>query len=112
MHSPNHVVCCIENSYILNERALPALSMLESMFYKIMQRIEGKQKEALKWTGRICPKIKKKLQKFIEWSCECKVKPGGNYKYNVRSHEMERDYCVDMKARTCGGNSQVFHATM
>jgi hypothetical protein len=34
--------------------------MLETIFYKILQRVHGKEKEAKKWKGRICPKIKKK----------------------------------------------------
>jgi hypothetical protein len=37
------------------------LSMLETIFYKILQRIETKQRESQKWTGRICPKIKKEV---------------------------------------------------
>jgi hypothetical protein len=40
-------------------RELPFLSMLESIFYKILHRIVQKQKDAVKWQGRICPKIKK-----------------------------------------------------
>jgi hypothetical protein len=75
--------------------------MLESIFSKIMQRIESKQRDVSKWTGRICPKIRKKLEKFIEWSNECGVKPGGNYKYSVSTHESEQIYNVDMQARTC-----------
>jgi hypothetical protein len=89
------------NSYILEAREMPFLSMLETIFYKIMQRNEGKQREALKWAGRICPKIKKKLDKFIEWSNECRVSPAGNYLYSVSTHEMEQKYNVDMKTKTC-----------
>jgi hypothetical protein len=52
--------------------------MLETIFYKLVQRIENKQKEAEKWTGTICPKIRKKLDKFIEWSKPCEVLSAGN----------------------------------
>ena len=41
----------------------PILSMLETIFYKTMHRNVGKQKECEKWTGLICAKIKKKLDK-------------------------------------------------
>jgi hypothetical protein len=75
--------------------------MLESIFYKILQRIVGKQKDSKKWTERICPKIKKKLEKFTEWSKECGVKPVGNYLYLVSTHEHEKTFSVDMKTRTC-----------
>ncbi|KAM0899920.1 hypothetical protein ACQ4PT_020989 [Festuca glaucescens] len=89
------------NSYILEAREMPFLSMLETIFYKILQMTETKQREAQKMTGRICPKIRKKLEKFFEWSKECGVTPEGNYLYSVRTHEMEKEYSVDFKTRTC-----------
>jgi hypothetical protein len=66
--------------------------MLETIFYKILQRTESKQAEEKKWPGRICPKIKKKLDKFFEWSNECSVTPADNFLYSVSSHEFEKDY--------------------
>jgi hypothetical protein len=75
--------------------------MLETIFYKILQRIETKQRESQKWTGRICPKIKKKLDKYFEWSNECRVTPASNYLYAVSSHEFEQDYSVDFNTRAC-----------
>ncbi|KAM0917303.1 hypothetical protein ACQ4PT_009611 [Festuca glaucescens] len=89
------------NSYILEAREMAFLSMLETIFYKILQRQERKQKEGMTWTGRICPKIKKKLEKFFEWSNNCIVKPAENYLFAVESHEFEKDYSVDFKSRTC-----------
>ena len=89
------------NSYILEAREMPFLSMLETIFYKILQRTETKQREALKMTGRICPKIRKKLEKFFEWSNECAVTPAGNYLYSVSSHETEKEFSVDFKKKTC-----------
>ena len=88
-------------SYILDAREHPFLSMLEMIFYKLMKRFDCKQKEVEKWTGRICPKIKKKLDKFTEWSNQCKVTPNGNYLYFVKSHEFEQDYTVDFKTNSC-----------
>jgi hypothetical protein len=57
--------------------------------------------DAAKWHGRICPKIKKKMDKLIEWSLNCIVKPAGNHLFSVQSHELERSYCVDLKGKTC-----------
>jgi hypothetical protein len=91
-------ISCI---YILEAREMAFLSMLETIFYKILQRQESKQREGMTWTGRICPKIKKKLEKFFEWSNNCIVKPAGNYLFAVESHEFEKDYSVDFKSRTC-----------
>jgi hypothetical protein len=48
------------NSYILEGREFPVLSMLETIFSKIMHRNVAKQKEADTWPGTICPKIRKK----------------------------------------------------
>jgi hypothetical protein len=89
------------NSYILAARENPVLSMLDMIFHKQMQRILSKQMEAAKWHGRICPKIKKKLEKYHEWSLNCIVKPGGDHKFSVQSMELERAYFVDLKVKSC-----------
>ena len=64
-----------------------------------MKRIEGKQSEAAKWTRRICPKIKKKLDKFNEWSAECFVLSDGNAKYSNRSSELNRSYDIEFNSK-------------
>jgi hypothetical protein len=89
------------NSYILEAREMPFLSMLETIFYKIIQRTKSKQSEAKKWQGRIFSKIKKKLDKFMEWSNECRVTAASNDLYYVSSHEFMKEYSVDFKTRTC-----------
>ncbi|KAM0866609.1 hypothetical protein ACQ4PT_042520 [Festuca glaucescens] len=89
------------NSYILQAREMVVLSMLETIFYKLMQRVETKQEEAEKWPGTICPKIKKKLDKFTEWSATCRVKSTGNGLYHVESNEIEISYVVDLPGRSC-----------
>jgi hypothetical protein len=38
------------NSYILETGEMPFLSLLETLFYIIMQRTESKQRESKKWT--------------------------------------------------------------
>ena len=77
------------NSYILDARELPMLSMLEQMFQKMMHRIVTKNNEAAKWPGRICPKIKKKLDKIVEWSANCEVMDAGGGHYKVPSLEFK-----------------------
>jgi hypothetical protein len=91
------------NSYILEAREMYFLSMLETIFYKVLQRIETKQREAKKWTRRICPKIKKKkkMDKFLEWSKQCDVTLAGNYLYFVSSHEFVKEYAVNFQKRSC-----------
>jgi hypothetical protein len=92
------------NSYILEAREMPILSMMHTIFYKIEARIVAKQKEVEKWISTICPKIKKKIDKFTEWSKKCFVDPAAKGLYHVSSLEFEKEYVVDMPTKTCTCN--------
>ena len=89
------------NSYILEGREMPVLSMLEYIFYKIMQRLVSKQREAIeKWAGqRICPKIMKKLDKNTEFAANCHVSEAGQQLFRVQSGNSS--YTVDLCLHTC-----------
>ena len=89
------------NSYILEGREMPVLSMLEYIFYKIMHRMVSKQREAIeKWAGqRICPKIKKKLDKNTEFAANCHVSEAGQQMFRVQSGN--NSYTVDLGLYTC-----------
>jgi hypothetical protein len=89
------------NSYILEAREFPVLSMLETLFYKMMHKNVGKLKEAEKWTCTICPKIKKKIDKAIEWAKKLGESHAGGGLFHVTSPEYERTYNVDMVGRVC-----------
>ena len=80
---------------------MPILSMLETIFYKLLQRIQAKQKEADTWPGPICPKIQKKLDKMTEWSKNYFVIHAGGGVYKVSYGDMDKGYVVDMKGKTC-----------
>jgi hypothetical protein len=75
--------------------------MLETIFYKILHRIVSKQKEAEGWTGRICPKIKKKMDKLTDFAGNCDVLVAGSGLFHVYSRETQREYNVDLPGRTC-----------
>ena len=75
--------------------------MLDTIFYKMMQRIETKKREALKWPGTVCPKILKKLDKFTEWSVGAFVQLSADGLYHVRTSEIEKEYTVDIKKKIC-----------
>ena len=92
------------NSYILEAREMPMLSMLECIFYKILNIIVGKQQECEKWQGKICPKIKIKLDKYTEFAKNCDILPAGEGIFKVSSREFETGYIVDLNARTCDCN--------
>jgi hypothetical protein len=53
-----------------------------------------------KWSGTICPKIKKKLQKNVEFANKYfEVLPAGRRIFSVRGREYT--HIVDINARTC-----------
>jgi hypothetical protein len=85
----------------LEAREMPILSMLDAIFYKTMQRIDTKHKEAEKMSGTICPKIQKIIDKYTEWSLGAVAKSAGNGVYHVRTGELERHYTVDFPSRSC-----------
>jgi hypothetical protein len=89
------------NSYILEAREFPMLSTLETLFYKMMHINVGKLKEVKKWTSSICPKIKKKIDKAIEWAKKLGASHVGGGLFHVTSPEYERTYNVDMVGRVC-----------
>jgi hypothetical protein len=63
---------------------MPILSMFEKIRCQITNRIYTKQQEATgKWTGTICPKVKKKLDRHIEIAASCMVYPAGGGIFSV-----------------------------
>ena len=88
------------DSYILEARELCAVSMLECILAKISLRHASKHREAVeKWTGRICPKIRKKLEKNADFSANCFATNAGNGIFHVQSGP--NSYVVDIIARNC-----------
>ena len=76
------------------------ISMLECILGKLSLRLASKHREAVeKWTGRICPKIRKKLEKNAELSGNCFPRDAGNGIYHVQSGP--NSYIVDIIGRTC-----------
>lgn len=74
--------------------------MMECIKSKITARHEGKQRQAVNsWSGRICPKIKKKLEKEIELSASCFPSHSRLGVFSVLSGN--NTYLVDIHAWTC-----------
>lgn len=59
------------------------LSMLETIKAQIMTRHYTKNKDRSSWTGPICPKIRKKLDKHIELSRNVFVDGAGDGLFQV-----------------------------
>ena len=85
---------------ILSAREFPVLSMLEDVFGQLMTRYYNKSKEALQdWTGQLCPKIKDKLNKIVDWSADYVAKPCGKGVFQVCRDETT--YIVELNLRSC-----------
>jgi hypothetical protein len=89
--------------YILEARELPVLSMLERIKSQIMSRHYTKQKEREGWTGPICPKIRKRVDKHIELANNVYADAAGDGLFAVGELVSSKpvDYVVDLKDKTC-----------
>ena len=75
------------------------LSMLERIKGQLMTRHYTKLQEAEKMTGNICPKIKKQVEKLIEWASTCYVHGAGDGAFQVGDRGI--DYIVDWHNSEC-----------
>ena len=92
--------CEVFNKYILEARELPILSMLERIKSQLMTRFYNKQVEvAEKFSGPVCPKIRKKLLKNADYANVCYVLPAGHGIFQVQSKG--GDYIVDVLKKKC-----------
>lgn len=73
--------------------------MIDRIKTQLMTRIYNKQKEMEKWSGHICPKIMKKVEKSTELANECFVSPAGEGIFEVASKGTQ--YIVDLKVKSC-----------
>ncbi|KAI8568527.1 hypothetical protein RHMOL_Rhmol02G0207700 [Rhododendron molle] len=88
------------NSYVLEARDKPIVSMLEWIRRKLMSRFQVKRMGMEKFTGTICPKIEKKLEGKITAAKDCFPHFSGEFKFEVDCHDTT--YNVDLKDMTCG----------
>jgi hypothetical protein len=78
--------CEVFNKYILDARELPILSKFERIKGQLMTRVYSKQKDMNEnWTGPVCPKIRKKLLKNLDYANLCYVMPVGTGIFQVQS---------------------------
>lgn len=88
------------NSYILEARELPILSMLERIKCQLMTRHYNKQQELGKdIQGAFCPKIRKKVAKNAEFANMCFASPLGQDVFQVQIKDYQ--HILDINARTC-----------
>ncbi|XP_028055286.1 uncharacterized protein LOC114259467 [Camellia sinensis] len=87
------------NSYILEARELPIISMFEWIIRKMMQMIQVKKAGMAKYNGEICPNIHDKLEKLKMESRNCFATWCGQLEFEVDHFQMR--YIVDLSTRTC-----------
>ncbi|XP_074346458.1 uncharacterized protein LOC141685244 [Apium graveolens] len=87
------------NSWIINERFMPLLTMLQEIHYKLMTRMRQKRDDMMKSDLHICPKIKKYLDILITDSRKWSAAWDGHKKFQVKLGT--RSVTVDLDARSC-----------
>ncbi|XP_039138855.1 uncharacterized protein LOC120276195 [Dioscorea cayenensis subsp. rotundata] len=93
-------LCECFNKYILEARGKPILTMMETIRTKLMQMIAMKEIAAHKYTGVLCPKIQKKVDKIIEESVRCWARHAGGAKYQVSCGPADQ-HVVDLECKNC-----------
>jgi hypothetical protein len=80
--------------------------MFERIKAQVMTRNYNKQNEEIKWTGPVCPKIKKKVEKNVELANHSYIDGAGDGLFAVSEMVSSTpiDYIVDLKAKTCTCN--------
>jgi hypothetical protein len=91
--------CEVFNRYILEAREMPIISMIQRIKGQNMGRNFAKQQESLKWHGATCPKIRKKLEKSVEFSRTCQAALAGKGLFVVNDRGV--DFSVDTRREMC-----------
>ncbi|XP_050216210.1 uncharacterized protein LOC126667282 [Mercurialis annua] len=87
------------NKYVLTSRTRPILTMFEMIRTQLMRRIHDKQIFGSKINSRLCPKIRKKLDKIIEEGWNYTAHPAGSPQVQVIGPGGQ--FVVNLDERTC-----------
>jgi hypothetical protein len=94
-------ICKCFNVYILKARDKPILTMLEMIRIKLMRRYQVKRDGISKLTGKLCPKVAKKLKSIGQDAMECVSHFAGEILFEVEAPR-RLWYVVDSRKKTCG----------
>lgn len=79
---------------------MPILTMFEKIRCQMMNRLYAKQKEAVeKWRGKICPKIRKKVERHADCADRVDVFPSGAGILSLKARE--ETHVVDINVGRC-----------
>ena len=78
---------------------MPIVTSLKKIKDQLMTRFYSKSREPEEWCGSICPKIRKKLDKNIEFSNNYEALPAAEHLFKVIG--LFGEYEVDIKKKEC-----------
>ncbi|KAK4390501.1 hypothetical protein Sango_2113400 [Sesamum angolense] len=104
-------LCESFNSSILDAREKPILTMLEWIREYLMTKLQQNRDRATKkWDGkRICPKIKKLLDKNMDSASDCIPVKSNDWNYEISCYDGSR-FTVDLRAHTCSCRRDFVHS--
>ena len=94
-------ICECFNSYILKAYDKPILTMLEMIRKKLMRRYQAKRESIEKSTGRLCPRIVKKLEEIGLDASYCVAVYAGENMFEVTC-PTGKQFVVDLRRKLCG----------
>ena len=92
-------LCECFNKYILEAREKSILTMCETIRYKLMNRFFVKRNVVEKYSGLICPKIQKKLDKNKKLFVRYWLQPSILRKFQIKCPGYK--HIVDLDEKTC-----------
>ncbi|KAK4394555.1 hypothetical protein Sango_1609800 [Sesamum angolense] len=92
-------LCESFNNYILEARDKPIISMFEWIRTKLMSRLQQKMDGMEKYSGSICPNVKKKINKQQSQARHCFTRWCGGSEFEV-DHFLDK-FVVDLEKKTC-----------
>jgi len=88
------------NAWILKQRDLPIISLLEMLRTKLMKRYQKKREGISNMEGRICPKIMVQLDELSRDAGHCYGVYAGDGFFEIT--DKQNQYVVNLVRRTCG----------
>jgi hypothetical protein len=88
------------NAWIVKQRDLPIISLIEMLRKKLMKRYQKKREGIIKMDGRICPKIFEQLDELSRDAGHCNGGYAGDGFFEV-THK-HKQHVVNLVRRTCG----------
>jgi hypothetical protein len=95
----NNLLECF-NVWILKQRDLPIISLLEMLRKKLLKRYQKKWEGIVNMDGRICPKILARLDELAADAGHCYGVYAGDGFYEIT--DKQKQYVVNQVTRTCG----------